>query len=226
MGRGVPTYAYLFHDLHLSLDVLTPIRDLFFICDRTSEIAGAAGEDVSAVLNSGITGALGQVAGLAFLTGLVLFGLSITRGGVSSVGRGGTHSWKCSVRAGYLRRLGCADSLRSRRSDYVRGVCVAGVVPAIWIEKQYPGTAARTCELEAPLQEGKHVSVMLTAPNAEGLLHARRGCERGPMYSETEPYKYIRHPTYSATSLAMLGTGLARGEYNSRNGEAKCRFID
>lgn len=46
------------------------------------EIAGASGAEVNAVLEAGLPGALALVGGLAFLIGLILFGLATMRAGV------------------------------------------------------------------------------------------------------------------------------------------------
>lgn len=46
------------------------------------EIAGASGAEVDAVLRAGITGALALSGGLAFLIGLILFGIATIRAGV------------------------------------------------------------------------------------------------------------------------------------------------
>jgi hypothetical protein len=46
------------------------------------EIAGASGVTVDAVLGSGIPGALALLGGLAFLIGLILFGVATMRAGV------------------------------------------------------------------------------------------------------------------------------------------------
>lgn len=46
------------------------------------EIAGAGGQDVRAVLTSGVTGTLTLVGGLAFLIGLILLGVATLRAGV------------------------------------------------------------------------------------------------------------------------------------------------
>jgi hypothetical protein len=46
------------------------------------EIAGAAGAEVEAVLGAGLPAALALLAGLAFLVGMILFGLTTMRAGV------------------------------------------------------------------------------------------------------------------------------------------------
>ena len=46
------------------------------------EIAGASGADVASVLGAGVSGTLSMVGGLAFLIGLILFGLATMRAGV------------------------------------------------------------------------------------------------------------------------------------------------
>ena len=46
------------------------------------EIAGASGAEVDAVLGTGLTGVLALLGGLAFLIGLILFGLATMRAGV------------------------------------------------------------------------------------------------------------------------------------------------
>ena len=46
------------------------------------EVAGASGADVETVTEAGVSGALSALAGLAFLIGLILFGLATMRAGV------------------------------------------------------------------------------------------------------------------------------------------------
>jgi hypothetical protein len=46
------------------------------------EVAGASGEEVDAVLGSGLSGALSVLGGLAFFVGLLLFGIATVRAGV------------------------------------------------------------------------------------------------------------------------------------------------
>jgi hypothetical protein len=48
------------------------------------EIAGASGAEVDAVLGAGLPGALALLGGLAFLIGLILFGVATMRAGVFS----------------------------------------------------------------------------------------------------------------------------------------------
>jgi len=47
-----------------------------------AEIAGASGADVDAVVSEGLSGTITLLGGLAFLIGLVLFGLATMRAGV------------------------------------------------------------------------------------------------------------------------------------------------
>ena len=46
------------------------------------EVAGASGADVEVVLTRGVTGVLSLLGGLAFLVGLILFGIATMRAGV------------------------------------------------------------------------------------------------------------------------------------------------
>jgi hypothetical protein len=46
------------------------------------EVAGASGAEVEAVTETGVSGALSALAGLAFLIGLILFGIATMRAGV------------------------------------------------------------------------------------------------------------------------------------------------
>ncbi len=48
------------------------------------EIAGASGVPVNAVLETGLSGTLSLLAGLAFFVGLILFGIATMRAGVFS----------------------------------------------------------------------------------------------------------------------------------------------
>jgi hypothetical protein len=89
------------------------------------EIAGASGAEVDAVLGAGLPGALALLGGLAFLIGLILFG-------VATMGGSASNYWGRGVRGGKLCGGGCHDLLRDhRRVDHLLGACVAGLVATL-----------------------------------------------------------------------------------------------
>ena len=130
----VGLYAAQAHqsDLLGSLGMVLSVVGTTLVCGVVLvEIAGASGAEVDAVLGAGLPGALALLGGLAFLIGLILFGVATMRGRVPAMGGSASNSWGRGVRSGKLCGGGCHDLRDHRRVDHLLGACVAGLVATL-----------------------------------------------------------------------------------------------